>query len=199
MSDNREFDNREFTAEDIRRLLTELGRRLHAEGIQATIYVVGGAAMALAVDRRRVTDDIDAIFDHKQTIEHEVAKMATEYGLRDRWLNDAAMSVPHRNEAGTLLEVPGLAISTASPRHLLAMKMAAFRPQDQQDLDILFRTVGISSPEEAVRTVFDVYGLDYAANFGPNEDYVLRARAVLSRQKPAPPPGEAGPQTTGPP
>lgn len=50
----------EFTAEDVRRLLHELGRRLSGRGIAAEIYVFGGSAMAMAYNARRTTRDIEA-------------------------------------------------------------------------------------------------------------------------------------------
>jgi hypothetical protein len=39
-----------------------LGDRLVRRGVVADIYVIGGAAMALAYDARRATRDIDAVF-----------------------------------------------------------------------------------------------------------------------------------------
>ncbi len=57
---------------EIHDLLTELGRRLAARGIAGEMYVVGGAAIALAFDERRSTRDIDAVFEPKAAI-YEVA------------------------------------------------------------------------------------------------------------------------------
>ncbi len=42
--------------------LTALGVRLSSVGVTADIYVVGGAAIALAYDERRATRDIDGVF-----------------------------------------------------------------------------------------------------------------------------------------
>ena len=47
-----------MTGEEIRRLLVELGSRLAARSIEGELYVVGGAAIALAFDERRSTRDI---------------------------------------------------------------------------------------------------------------------------------------------
>ena len=58
--------------DEIVELLEELGRRLAVRGIEGEMYVVGGAAIALAFDSRRSTADIDAVFEPKMTI-HEVA------------------------------------------------------------------------------------------------------------------------------
>ncbi|HEX6755045.1 MAG TPA: nucleotidyltransferase [Mycobacteriales bacterium] len=44
---------------EIMRLLGELGQDLLDRGIRADLYVVGGAAIALAYDDRRSTRDIE--------------------------------------------------------------------------------------------------------------------------------------------
>lgn len=48
--------------------LRALGERLHDGGIVADLYVVGGAAMAMAFDARRSTRDIDAVFVPKTAV-----------------------------------------------------------------------------------------------------------------------------------
>ena len=42
--------------------LSPLGERLVRRGVVADVFVVGGAAMALAYDAARVTRDVDAVF-----------------------------------------------------------------------------------------------------------------------------------------
>lgn len=70
-------------------LLTDLGGRLAARGIEGEMYVVGGAAIALAFDEPRSTRDIDAVFEPKTVIYEIAGKLAEERGLPDGWLNDA--------------------------------------------------------------------------------------------------------------
>ena len=41
---------------------------LEAEGVHGDLFLVGGAAMALAYSTRRATRDLDAIFEPKQVI-----------------------------------------------------------------------------------------------------------------------------------
>lgn len=67
-------------ADQIRMLLLELGRRLDSRGIEARLFLVGGAAMALAYNRDRVTRDLDAVFEPKQEIYAEAARMARVWG-----------------------------------------------------------------------------------------------------------------------
>ena len=49
---------------DLERAFAALGDRLVRRGVVADIFVVGGAAMALAYDAKRVTRDVDATFVH---------------------------------------------------------------------------------------------------------------------------------------
>ena len=56
--------------------------RLRRKGARANIYLVGGAVMALAFDRERITADIDARIDtgHGALVE-AVHEIAAERGL----------------------------------------------------------------------------------------------------------------------
>lgn len=46
----------------LERAFTALGDRLPRRGVVADVFVVGGAAMALAYDAKRVTRDVDSLF-----------------------------------------------------------------------------------------------------------------------------------------
>jgi len=171
----------EFNESEIRSLLTELGRRLDAMGVEGTIYIIGGAAIALEFDSRRVTADIDAIFEPATTVRDEASSMAAERDLRTDWLNSSAQPwIPGDDREAVLFDVPGLAIAIASPEHLLAMKMAASRPRDIADLDLLFRAVGIRTAEQAADLVLDIYG-EYSMAVSSRDDLILTAREVLGR------------------
>ncbi len=73
---------------EVVRALTALGRRLADRDVVGELYVVGGAAIALAFDERRATRDIDAVFEPKLIIYQEAAVVAGELGLPAGWLND---------------------------------------------------------------------------------------------------------------
>jgi hypothetical protein len=47
---------------ELERAFTALGERLARRGVVADVFIVGGAAMALAYDAARVTRDVDAMF-----------------------------------------------------------------------------------------------------------------------------------------
>ena len=115
-------------AERIRGLLTELGRRLHARGITARIFLVGGAAMALAYNARRATRDLDGVFEPKTEIYAEAALMADEAGLPPDWLNDGVKGLlPDRSpvEIGSHFDSEGISVGVASAEYLFAMKAFA--------------------------------------------------------------------------
>ncbi|MCP9485806.1 MAG: hypothetical protein MSC30_08080 [Gaiellaceae bacterium MAG52_C11] len=156
--------------DEITRLLLELGRRLDASGLAAEIYVVGGAAIALAFDERRSTRDIDAVFEPKLAVYAEAERMASELGLPPGWLNDGVkgfLAGPDA-EAVPALEAPGIRVSTASPRMLLALKVLAHRvEEDEDDVRLLARFLGLSSAASVLAVAEDVFGdrLDVAARF----------------------------------
>jgi len=169
---------RELSVGDIRGLLDELGARLQERGVAATVYIVGGAAIALEMDARRVTTDVDALLHPEVTVRDEARAMAGRHGLPDDWLNTAARAfVPGGDTAAVPYEVPGLVVTLASPEHLLAMKMIAFRPTDVPDLEMLFRELGITSAAEAADLCRSVYGP--GAPMLPTRDELLLSAAVV--------------------
>ena len=156
--------------DEIVALLRELGRRLAARGLVGELYVLGGAAIALLLDPRRSTRDIDAVFEPKREIYEVAGAMSDELDLPAGWLNDAVKGFLAGDDpdAVPVLEVPGLRCSVASPRILLAMKVLAHRVgEDEDDVRLLASDLGLSSAEEVLGLVEDVYGdrLDVAARF----------------------------------
>lgn len=171
----------ELTVDDIRALLTELGERLQIQGVEATLYVVGGAAMAIELDTRRVTQDVDGIFHPTATVRAEAEAMAVEHGLSKRWLNDSVSPwIPGGDDDAVPFSVPGLSVALASPRHLLAMKMAAFRPTDKADLELLYRELRITRPDQAADLAIEVYG-DQSMALPSRDELLLEAESILAR------------------
>ena len=155
---------------DIIALLRQLAERLSQRGLEGEMYVVGGAAIALAFDERRSTRDIDAVFEPKQVIYDLASEIARDEGIADGWLNDAVkgfMSGPD-DEAAPILELPGLRVATASPRILLAMKVLAHRTgEDDDDVRLLADQLGLPTAADVLAVAAEVYGdrLEPAARF----------------------------------
>ena len=75
--------------EDIRALLDDLSAELAARGARAELFLVGGAALAVAYDATRATRDLDAVFVPTGTVRQAAAAVAQHRGLTEDWLNDA--------------------------------------------------------------------------------------------------------------
>ncbi len=104
--------------------LTALAEELDRRDVTAEMYVVGGAAIALAFDERRSTRDIDAVFEPKNVVYEAAAVVAEDQGLPGGWLNDAVKGFLESEDpnAAPVLDLPGLRCLSASPRILLALK-----------------------------------------------------------------------------
>jgi hypothetical protein len=78
-----------LSADDIRRLFSELASELDAAGQRAEVFLVGGAAIAVCFDSRRATRDLDAVFAPTDSVRRAAAAVADREGLDPDWLNDA--------------------------------------------------------------------------------------------------------------
>lgn len=152
-----------LSADQVRGLLLELGRRLDSRGIEARLFLVGGAAMALAYSRDRVTRDLDAVFEPKAEIYQQALAMARDFGLPDGWLNDGVKGLlPDRSppvEGTTSFSAPGIHVGVAAPEYLFAMKAQAARQEaDGDDLRHLAKMLGLSDISTALNLVERFYG-----------------------------------------
>ena len=152
--------DRHFTQARILAALQALGQELTRRGVRGQVFIVGGAAMALAYSTRRVTKDIDAVFEPKSAIYDAAATVAEQLALPEDWLNDAVKRfIPGPDEnARTMPDIHGIEVSTASPRYLLAMKLMAMRfGEDDEDIEILLAECGIHDAKEALEVLKTLY------------------------------------------
>lgn len=150
----------QLSAAKILSALRALGDELSRQHVRGQMFIVGGAAMALAYSTRRVTKDIDAVFEPKSAIYAAAEKVAEEHGLPADWLNDAAKAfMPGKDaHARPLPDIKGIEVTTASPRYLLAMKLMAMRfGEDDEDIEILLEQCDIHTPQEALDLLKDMY------------------------------------------
>lgn len=135
----------EFTADEVRDLLSELDQRMRDRGIAAAVFVVGGAAIAAGgVREGRLTHDVDAVSGDQHVIA-EARAMAATHGLPENWLNtNATMWMPPL-PAGVLdpPSEPGLRVTYADDPFLLATKLVAQRAKDAEDILELASRVGL--------------------------------------------------------
>jgi hypothetical protein len=173
----------DLDADQIRELLDELDRRLRADGIAATVYLVGGAAVALQLpDADRRTQDIDGLTTNDK-VAGVVSAMAAELGLPENWLNGAAAPYVPAPPRGAM-DPPasaGLHVELAPLRHLLAMKLAAGRARDRADITAIAAALGIDA-DTAVQLTLETYGSDALEVFTNAEDVRLEADAAIPQR-----------------
>ena len=137
------------------------------------MFVVGGAAMALAYDASRVTRDVDAQFLPHGIVLEEARQVARDLGLPPWWLNEQATAyISGKDDPGKrrVFDHPGLRVMAASPEHVFAMKALAARARDIDDLRLLAGMIGVETAEAALRI---------CANFYPDEPIPPRTEEVL--------------------
>ena len=66
--------------EDIRALLDDLSAELAARGARAELFLVGGAALAVAYDAARSTRDLDAVFIPADVVRQATSAVAQGHG-----------------------------------------------------------------------------------------------------------------------
>lgn len=114
---------------EIERAFTALGERLARRGVVADVFVVGGAAMALAYDAARVTRDVDAVFKPHGIVLEEARKVADDLGLPCWWLNEqASVYISGKEDASKI-----------------------------DDLRLLADIIGVDSADTALRICADFY------------------------------------------
>jgi hypothetical protein len=145
----------------IESLLAELGERCAAKGFNVEMFLVGGAAMALAYSRLRTTRDLDAIFEPKVRVYEEARRVAAERGLPPDWLNDGVKGLlPDQKDTGPQVTFAsnGISVAIASAEYLFAMKAASARQEaDGADLLTLAGILHITTPTEATALIERFY------------------------------------------
>jgi hypothetical protein len=118
-----------------------------------------------------MTRDIDAVFEPKSVVHSAAHNVAERLGLPDDWLNDAVKGfVPGTDpDALPIFDRPGLSVSAASARFLLAMKLRAARvEQDSDDIRFLANLLGLHTAAEVMAVAeqrYDIRELPPRARF----------------------------------
>jgi hypothetical protein len=156
--------DRGLSRERIAELLIELGAELDQHGIRADLFLVGGAAMALAYNTRRLTADVDGVFEPKDKVYEAARRVAARHDdVPDDWLNDGVKGfLPGPDpDARVRLDAPGVRVHVASAPYLLALKVQAARvDRDPDDIRILARESGAQTAEDVLRIAERVIGRD---------------------------------------
>ena len=141
--------------------LREVSDELRRRRVKAHLYLIGGAAIALAFNKRRFTLDIDAlILDGHGAVMDATQRIARRHGWPESWLNEQAVSaMPKRTDyrARTVYGDANLVVTAASAEHLLAMKVRAARDSDLKDIAFLVQHLGLHSAREVMEVHDEVF------------------------------------------
>lgn len=168
-----------LSRDEILALLDALAAELDVRGHRGDLFLVGGAAMALAYDTRRATRVLDGVFEPKLIVYQAAARVAEARGLPEDWLNDAVKGfLPGPDpDAQVLFDRPGLAVRVASPRYILAMKLLASRVErDEDDIRALYGLCGFTTAAEGLALVEAMY---------PARPIAAKVRFLLEEMFPA--------------
>jgi len=172
-----------FTADDINRLLTELAEVLRQQGLEAKLFIVGGAAMALAYNASRSTNDIDGVFEPRERVLDAAREIAERHGLATNWLNDAvrAIYMPPHEDAHPIAQQFGtsLSVEVASADYILAMKAMSTRHSDgdRRDAARLCSILGYTKESDIEATIKRYFGP--TSHFGAQELWFERIIETL--------------------
>jgi hypothetical protein len=178
-------ERHEFNASEVVELLAELDRRLRRRGLSASVFVVGGAAMAVTgVRGGRLTEDVDVITDEQIVLE-EASLLARERGgLPENWLNPNARMWMPPLPGGVLdrPDAPGLRVTYADDGLLLATKLIAQRAKDADDVVALTKRLGMqdASADELESHIRRYYTDEAALEFIVDGDDVDRELRYLA-------------------
>jgi hypothetical protein len=147
-------------------LILELFRELDAElvrdGVRGDVFIVGGAAMAVAYDARPSTRDVDAIWRPSTEVRAAAARVASRHEDVDGdWLNDAVKGFLPGSDDGeqrVVYEGDSLTVSAASPEYLLATKLFASRvARDEDDIVLLAELCGVDTADKGLALIDRFY------------------------------------------
>ena len=152
-----------LTQEQILDLFAELNDELAKTSTRGDVFVVGGAAMAVAYDARPATRDVDAIFHPSSEIREAAKRIASNHaGLPEDWLNDGVKGFLPGDDMGlqkVVFEGEFLTVRAASLEYLLATKLLASRvSRDEDDILFLYDLCGFTSVDEGLDLVERHYG-----------------------------------------
>jgi len=152
-----------LTDDDIRTFLMLLSEKLTKQGIAAEIFIVGGAALALAYNRERTTADVDALVEPRDVVLAAAKEIASECNLSEGWLSDAVRQMMPLFPDEDPREIAGfgsLRVSVGSPEYVLAMKAMVSRKSlgDLDDAAQLCNALGLRTEEHVAAVVSRYYG-----------------------------------------
>lgn len=164
-----------LTRARILELFGELDAELCDVGVRGDVFIVGGAAMAVAYDARPSTQDVDGIWHPSREVREAAHRVAARHDdLDEDWLNDGAkgfLPAEGRGEKPVVYEGDCLTVSAGSPEYLLATKLLASRvSRDEDDILLLYERCGFTTADD---------GLDLLDRYYPGRPIEAMVRFFL--------------------
>lgn len=153
-------------------LFDEVAREAARREVHVDLFLIGGAAMAVAYSQARITDDIDGVFEPREVVIDIARVVGERHNLAETWLNDHAKAfLPEYRDANPHLadwppddpsatvhfDQPGLAVRVASPRYLFVLKALAARESDEEDLRVLWPLCQFKSATDGRAAILRAY------------------------------------------
>ena len=119
--------------------------------------------MCLVFNARKITKDVDAIFDNTKKVYMESYAMATKYGISSDWLNDSIRIIEDKFKKETLLKVgtySNIELYVPSAEQMLAMKLYAARAKpykDEDDVEFLIQHLKLKKKKEVQSILFKYF------------------------------------------
>lgn len=151
-----------LSRERILELFAELNDELGTGQTRGDVFVVGGAAMAVAYDARPATRDVDAIWHPSTEVRAAAERVAARHDdLAPNWLNDGVKGFlpgDDRGQSRVVYEGDHLTVSAGSPEYMLATKLLASRvSRDEDDILLLYDLCGFTTVDEGLAVLADYY------------------------------------------
>jgi hypothetical protein len=151
-----------LSRERILELFVELDDELCAGDVRGDVFMVGGAAMALAYDARPSTRDVDAIWHPSREVREAAVSIAERHSDLDAdWLNDGVKGFLPGDDMGStrvVYEGTCLTVSAGSPEYLLATKLLASRvSRDEEDILLLYDLCEFTTVAEGLELLESYY------------------------------------------
>lgn len=166
-----------YSAEDFNILLTELGKELQYHSTLSKRFsfcIVGGGALTLAWGMRRMTTDLDVVFNksHEEDarLVHDCAiRVAKRIGVSTSWCNDIVALSSSFTPAILVYCVPYksfgcLDVYTIGLDFLFCMKFVSGRQKDSADLHFLYHLMqqnGVLVTKTLMNNLCKKYYLDF--------------------------------------
>jgi len=143
-------------------LFAELDAELCSVDTRGDVFIVGGAAMAVAYDARPSTQDVDGIWHPSTAVRDAARRVAARHDdVEDDWLNDGAKGFLPGEDLGeqpVVYDGECLSVSAGSPEYLLATKLLASRvSRDEDDILLLYDLCGFTTAAQGLELLARYY------------------------------------------